>query len=306
MLNTTPYLIYDVFTDTPFGGNPLAIFTRGDDIAPRQMQAIAREMNLSETVFLLSPTSYVATAHLRIFMPNGELPFAGHPTIGSITALAGLGLTPDDCSDFRLTCKTGEIICSFDNANSIAKAIAPLLPYPNGTAPALEEIAIATGLTVQNFVHPPVNDLWSSGPNFAFAEVKTSEILHSVEINSARFAPIGSGKMVDAALVVFCLANIDQNIIHVRCFSPVEGIQEDPATGSAAVALSGLLHAKGIVPEGAETFTVKQGAKMGRPSLIKLSTKVKNNNLLQVSIAGSAVKMAEGSFVLPDNGGGTN
>ena len=95
-------------------------------------------------------------------MPNGELPFAGHPTIGSITALAGLGLVPNDGSDFRLTCEAGEIICSFDNASSIAKAIAQLLPYPNGTAPALEEIALATGLTVQNFVHPPLNDLWSS------------------------------------------------------------------------------------------------------------------------------------------------
>lgn len=294
----TPYLIYDVFTNVPFGGNPLAIFPDGDKIPVAKMQAIAREMNLSETVFLLSPKSDSATVHLRIFTPNLELPFAGHPTIGSITALAGLGLVPGDGSDFHLTCEAGKIICNFKSADMVAEAIAPLLPYQNGKAPPLEEIAIATGLTMQDFVYPAINDLWSSGPNFAFAEVKTPKILQSIKINSACFAPTGSGKMVDAALIVFCLAHIDDDIIYVRCFSPAEGIPEDPATGSAAVALSGLLHAKKLVPKGKKTFLVRQGEKMGRPSRIMLTTIAENNGLTRVTIAGSAIKMAEGNFLL--------
>lgn len=297
---TSPYLIYDVFTDTPFGGNPLAIFTHGEDIAPPLMQAIAREMNLSETVFLLAPTSDHATAHLRIFTPNGELPFAGHPTIGSIAALADSGLVPDDGRDFHLTCKAGTIICSFDNDNRIAKAIAPVLPYPVGTAPIRGEIAKATGLTEQDFVDPPIHDLWSSGPRFAFAEVKTTDTLHAIDINSSRFTPIGSGQMIDAALIVFCLAAYDDNIIHVRAFSPSEGIAEDPATGAAAVALSGLLHAKGLLPNGRKRISIHQGIKMGRPSQIILTTNVENKNLIEVSIAGTVVKMAEGRFVVPD------
>ena len=300
MQNTTDYLIYDVFTDMPFGGNPLAIFTYGEDIAPHLMQAIAREMNLSETVFLFAPTSDHTTAHLRIFMPNGELPFAGHPTIGSIAALADSGLVPDDGRDFHLTCEAGTIICSFDADSRIAKAIAPVLPYAIGTAPARGEIAKATGLTDQDFVDPPINDLWSSGPRFAFAEVKTTDTLHAIDINSSCFTPIGSGQMIDAALIVFCLAAYDDNIIHVRSFSPSEGIAEDPATGSAAVALSGLLHAKGLLPNGKKRISIHQGMTMGRPSQIMLTTIVENETLIEVSIAGTAVKMAEGRFVVPD------
>lgn len=302
----TPYLLYDVFTDTPFGGNPLAIFIHGADVAPEQMQAIAREMNLSETVFLLSPETDTAplnniAAHLRIFMPKGELPFAGHPTIGSIAALADNGLVPDDGRDFHLTCEAGEITCSFDNDNRIAKAIAPVLPYPVGTAPQLAEIAKTTGLTDQDFVKPTNNNLWSSGPVFAFAEVKTTDLLHAIDIDAARFTPTGCGRMVDAHLIVFCLTDFDDNIIHMRSFAPIEGIMEDPATGSAAVALSGLLYAKGLLPNGHKRITIHQGMKMGRPSQITLSTMIENNNLTEVSIAGSAVRMAEGNFLLPDN-----
>jgi trans-2,3-dihydro-3-hydroxyanthranilate isomerase len=303
MAMKTPYLLYDVFTDTPFGGNPLAIFTHGDDVAPEKMQAIAREMNLSETVFLLSPlsgdtTSDNTAAHLRIFTPNGELPFAGHPTIGTIAALADNGLVPDDGRAFRLTCAAGTIICSFDKDNVTAKAIAPVLPYPAGIAPPLAEIAKATGLTSDDFITPPINDLWSSGPVFAFAEVKTTDILHAIDIDAARFTPTGCGKMVDAHLIVFCLTDFDDGIIHMRSFAPIEGIMEDPATGSAAVALSGLLHAKGLLPDGSKKISISQGEKMGRPSQIILGTLIANGKLGQVSIAGSAVKMAEGNFIL--------
>lgn len=303
MAMKTPYLLYDVFTDTPFGGNPLAIFTRGDDVAPEKMQAIAHEMNLSETVFLLSPSSGDTTsdntaAHLRIFTPNGELPFAGHPTIGTIAALADNGVIPDDGSDFYLICAVGKIICSFDKDNLTAKAIAPVLPYPAGTAPPLAEIARATGLTSDDFVAPPINDFWSSGPRFAFAEVQTTDLLHAININAARFTPTGCGRMVDAHLIVFCLADFSDDIIHMRSFAPVEGIMEDPATGSAAVALSGLLHARGLLPHGTKNITIKQGIKMGRPSQIILGTLIANGKLGQVSIAGSAVRMAEGNFIL--------
>ena len=299
MAMKTPYLLYDVFTDTPFGGNPLAIFTHGDNVAPEKMQAIAREMNLSETVFLLPLTSDDAMAHLRIFTPKGELPFAGHPTIGSIAALADNGLVPDDGRDFHLTCEAGEITCSFDNDNRIAKAIAPVLPYPVGTAPQLAEIAKATGLTDQDFVKPTNNNLWSSGPVFAFAEVKTTDLLHAIDIDAARFTPTGCSRMVDAHLIVFCLTDFDDGIIHMRSFAPVEGIMEDPATGSAAVALSGLLHAKGLLPDGDKKISISQGKKMGRPSQIILETTIEKGTLGQVSISGSAVRMAEGNFLLP-------
>ena len=179
-----------------------------------------------------------------------------------------------------------------------AKAIAPVLPYPAGTAPPLIEIAKATGLTSDDFITPPINDLWSSGPVFAFAEVKTTDLLHAIDIDVARFTPTGCGKMVDAHLIVFCLADFDDDIIHMRSFAPVEGIMEDPATGSAAVALSGLLHAKGLLPDGDKTISISQGKKMGRPSQIILGTLIANGKLGQVSIAGSAVKMAEGNFIL--------
>ncbi|WP_434286792.1 PhzF family phenazine biosynthesis protein [Celeribacter sp. SCSIO 80788] len=279
----TRYLTYDVFTDRPFGGNPLAVVPEAASLPEDQLQKIAREFNYSETVFLYPPEDSANTARLRIFTPTMEVPFAGHPTIGAAVALSELGHGPD----LRLELKVGLITAVAENGSAQFTARQPLetVAHPE---PSL--IAKALGLTETDLKTPPV--MAGMGLAFTFTELTSREALARIATDVATFRdgharyPMG----LDFAQVAYWRADeTDGDTIHMRIFAPLDDIPEDPATGSAAAALGRLL----FEATGEDlSFVVHQGDDMGRPSRITVSV-----DAASVTIGGQAIRMMEGALV---------
>ena len=295
----------DVFTNLPLAGNPLAVVRDCADLDDAAMQKIAREFNLSETVFLMPPRDPVNTARARIFTPTRELPFAGHPTIGA-AVLIGLseaqGLMRSQDILVALEEEVGVISCTvgFDR-QGIARAsfTLPKLPAPAGQAGQSLFIAQALGLEESDIGfgnHVPT--IFSAGNPFCFVPVGT----HAA-IARARPAPsawnAAFGHMERGACYLYtrdCVSPAHH--FHARMFAPGLGIAEDPATGSAVAAFAGVLMAQDKLTDGAHMLVIEQGYEMGRPSLITLGLDVVEGKLMEASIGGSAVLVQEGSLHL--------
>lgn len=276
------YITLDVFTDRPFGGNPLAVFPEATGIGDEQMQAIAREFNLSETVFIL-PGTNGADANLRIFTPAYEMPFAGHPTVGSCLILAREGRIGATAT---LSVKAGMMAITV--ADGVATITAPK-PARTVSAPApdADNVAIALGLRagdVEAGDRAPI--ICMAGVNFLFACAASREAL-------ARARPgAPDGDTVGTALVA--LDELSDGIIHMRMFAPGAGINEDPATGSAAAALPAYLrHMGNPIP----SFVIHQGDDMGRPSRITVTVTTDDDGD-HVQVGGGGHVMSEGEFFL--------
>jgi trans-2,3-dihydro-3-hydroxyanthranilate isomerase len=276
------FVTLDVFTDQPFGGNPLAVFPEAEGIDDAQMQAIAREFNLSETVFIL-PGTGGADANLRIFTPAFEMPFAGHPTVGSCLILAGEGRIGATAT---LSVKAGMM------AITVADGVATITaPQPARTvaspAPDADSVASALGLQagdVEAGDRAPIN--CSAGANFLFACAASRDVLARAQPGSP------DGDTVGTTLVA--LGDLSGGIAHMRTFAPGAGIAEDPATGSAAAALPAYLRHMGLEQS---AFVIHQGDDMGRPSRITV-TVITDDAGDHVSVGGSGHIMSEGEFIL--------
>jgi len=293
------FTTYDVFTDTRFAGNPLAVVWDADALSDAQMQTIAREFNLSETIFVRAPENAQHAASVRIFTPGKELPFAGHPTIGCAIAIAearhGRGTTHDLI--IVLEEKIGPVRCGVkigDDGASFAEFTAPKLSDKAGDDPSVEAAARALGLAEGDIgfdAHRP--SLFSAGVPFAMIPLASTDAL-------ARAKPtIASLSAELGATEIFLYARADRSAAHsfqARMFAPEIGIVEDPATGSAAAAFAGVLARFEDLPDGWHTLPILQGAEMGRPSLIGLEVKIENSALAGARIAGTAVKVSEGTL----------
>jgi trans-2,3-dihydro-3-hydroxyanthranilate isomerase len=296
-----PFATYDVFTDTRFTGNPLAVVFDADELADAQMQAIAREFNLSETVFLCAAADAKHAASARIFTPGSELPFAGHPTIGAAIALAERREGRSEARDLLLVLeeKIGPVRCGVKIASegaSFAEFNAPKLAQPAGTdpSPAAAARALSLAPSAINFDrHVP--SLFSAGVPFAMVPVASLDAL-------ARAKPSATSlSRALGATEVFLYARAEPDAGHAfraRMFGPEIGIPEDPATGSAAAAFAGVLARFEDLPDGWHTLPIQQGVEMGRPSLIGLEVEIKNAALAAVRIAGKAIKVSEGTLNL--------
>jgi len=291
------YSLLDVFTNTVLAGNPLAVVFGADDIATERMQAIAREFNLSETVFVLRPRDRVNTARLRIFTPVGELPFAGHPTIGAAVALA----LQSDTTLFNLEEDVGLITCTVSRdgrQQGDAKFSLPRLPEALDIAVDKDALAAAVGLTPDDIVggvHAP--SAWSAGVPYLAVRVTGRAALDRAVPNPVLWADVfpQAGIPVDAYL--YCDEPVYPSRSHAtRMFAPTSGIPEDPATGSAAAILPAHLLAAGALPDGETALILEQGVKMGRPSTIHLKVRVAMGALTQIEIGGSAVLVAHGTI----------
>ncbi len=277
------FVTLDVFTDRPFGGNPLAVFPEAAGISDTEMQSIAREFNLSETVFIL-PGTDGADANLRIFTPAFEMPFAGHPTVGSALVLARenrIGATA------TLNVKSGPMAITV--ADGVATITAPR-PAHTVTSPAPDAVAVASALGLESGDVLAGNQspiICSAGVNFLFACVVDRAAL-------ARARPgTPDGDTVGTALLA--LDESAENIIHVRMFAPGAGVAEDPATGSAAAALPAYLRHMGLEKP---AFLVHQGDDMGRPSRIAVTVTTDDSGADRVQIGGGGRVMSEGEFLL--------
>lgn len=282
----TDYLVYDVFTEQAFGGNPLAVIPDASGVAEAQMQRIAREFNFSETTFVLPPEDAAHDAKVRIFTPTRELMFAGHPTVGTAIALAGLGKAGPK---MVLELGVGPIPVTVTDHHA---AFATRVPLATAPAAPPETVAGCLGLelpALRQDRHPPIEA--SLGTPFTLVELTDPDALDaaSPNIDGFRAATSDPGRLAILAYV----RNGAQ--IEARMFAPLGGILEDPATGSAAAALAAYL---GQLDGVSGTFDISQGVKMGRPSRIEAEVLVENGAPVEVRIAGHAIKIMEGRLVI--------
>jgi trans-2,3-dihydro-3-hydroxyanthranilate isomerase len=282
----------DVFTDRRFAGNPLAVVHEAEGLSADAMQAIAREFNHPETVFVFAPADSGHRARLRIFTPARELPFAGHPTVGTAVLLAlSDGAAAGD--EFALEEGIGAVRCTLESVNGArggARFAIPQLPAQAG--PAAEEAKVAAALSLDPGDIEGAVARWSAGIPFTFVPVARLAAIARCRPDPAKFdGAFGAA----GAVYVFCNETAEPgHHFHARMFAPGMGIAEDPATGSAAAAFAGLLASR--LPDGSHAITIEQGYEMGRPSLLRLAAEVSAGRLLSAAIGGDAVVVTEGTL----------
>jgi trans-2,3-dihydro-3-hydroxyanthranilate isomerase len=295
------YHILDVFTKERFGGNPLAVVLDADGLDGQRMQVIAREFNLSETVFVLKPANAAATARVRIFTPAAEMPFAGHPTVGTASLLAQLRMRSTDEGSEALVVLEEQIgavrvgVRMRPGSAPFAEFDAPKLPEELASPPPVDRLAAAIGLIPAEIGfenHRPTR--YSAGNAFTFVPVASLEAIAKAQVSSGHW-DAAFGKATGAFL--YCRQTVHTtSAFHARMFAPQHGIAEDPATGSAAAAFAGIVHRFDELPDGAHKRTIEQGFEMGRPSLIGLAVNIEAGKLTAVRIGGHVVRVAAGSI----------
>lgn len=299
------YYTLDVFTDRRFGGNPLAVILGADDLNSYQMQVIARELNLSETVFVLRAENPAHSARTRIFTPAVELPFAGHPTIGAAALLAELR-TPvlNGESDTLLVLEQGigpvrVGVRLRPEAQVFAEFDAPKLPAEAGVLPEPELLAAGLGLSPSEIGfenHKPI--CFAAGNTFAFVPIASLEAIARARVNGAHWVRGFEEQGVIGAYLYTRQCEHTTSSFHARVFAPGVGIPEDPATGSGAVCFAGVVHHFDALPDGTHKRTIEQGYEMGRPSQISLALVVAGGKLGSLRIGGQVVRVAEGTMTV--------
>lgn len=301
------YLQLDVFTDHPFGGNQLAVYVQPDGLSDGEMQQIAQEMNFSETTFVLPASDAQALCRVRIFTPATELPFAGHPVIGTTFALAHEGIVrAGDVSPVHLQLGVGTLpIDLMYEADSLCFAwmhqpIPTFTPW-NGDR---DRLAAAVGLTPGDISDALPIEVGSSGVPFLYVPVVSREALArargGVELPDI-LTQIGTN--CGAYLFVLEPASSGAVAAQSRMFAPLMGITEDPATGSAAGPFGAYLVRHGKAQpdaEGDAQIRIEQGVDMGRPSTLEVTIHLRGESVHDVRVGGEAVVVAEGELVLPD------
>jgi trans-2,3-dihydro-3-hydroxyanthranilate isomerase len=284
-MSTVAYEIVDVFTDRPFAGNPLAVIFGAESLAGDQMQTLAREFNLSETVFVL-PSS-AATYRARIFTPEAELPFAGHPSVGAAVTsvrrgLAAPGALVQECGAGLLPIEVTE------SGSATLTGGTPTLGPPLDPAPLLGLVGLDP------------EDLLSAAPQaagcgleFTFLPVRRSAL------SRAWADPSVAEKLGVPQISVFHWDSSTRSA-YARVFCPGVSVPEDPATGSAALGLGVWLVAAGWLPgEGVSSYTVHQGIEMHRPSLLECTVTAAGGAVSVATVSGHVVPVGKGEIAVP-------
>ena len=304
------YATVDVFTDTPFTGNPLAVVLDAAGLSTAQMQAIASEFNYSETTFVLPPRDRAHTAQVRIFTPRAELPFAGHPNVGTAFILAReaarRGETPPESFVFEEGAGLVPVRLLRDGADVVGAELTAPEALSCGAEAAPEAAAACLGLTpadLRTDVHPP--RVASVGLPFLIVEIATRDALRRAKPSLAAYAALFP---LDGADAIYAYTrDIDAagpeagSDLQARMFSPLDGIVEDPATGSATAAAVALL--ADLRRGESLTLRIGQGVDMGRPSLLVARVETSHGGAASKTyIGGRCVAVLEGAFELVGEG----
>ncbi len=300
------YFILDVFTGQALSGNPLAVVLDSEGLSDDRMQAIAAEFNLSETVFVHPAEQTQHNAALRIFTPTSELPFAGHPTVGT-AVLLGLQRFPD-CTDEQdcmvmLEEKIGLVragVKLFDERKGEAVFDVPRVSEPlNWQLGSKDEIAAALGLHINDIGfenHLPT--VYSAGVPFVMVPVHNLDAIQRVQAVMPHWNTAFSSNGHNAAFV-YCRECVQHtSSFHARMFAPGMGIVEDPATGSAAAAFAGAIHHFDKPGQGTHSYIIEQGFEMGRPSILHLELDISEGKLASERLGGEAVIVGKGELFL--------
>jgi trans-2,3-dihydro-3-hydroxyanthranilate isomerase len=294
----------DVFTDRPFGGNPLAVFCDQPEMSVEVMQTIAQEFNLSETVFIVPPRDQRALRRLRIFTPATELPFAGHPTIGAIHTLVESGIAgiKGERGEFELELEVGRVRACVQrrkNAPPFLQFVTARLPEQLGVAPDAAGLASILGLEEQDIVRVPYTaQTWSCGVPFLFVPVKDRAALARAQPNMSSWREVMKSAKTSQVFVYCRQPELPGSHFRARMFAPELGIIEDPATGGAAAAFAGYLAARQHADTGTYKWVVEQGFEMGRPSLLYVEADTSAGKVTAVRVGGTAVTMSEGTLLV--------
>jgi trans-2,3-dihydro-3-hydroxyanthranilate isomerase len=298
-----PYVTVDVFTDRAFGGNPLAVVLDGNGLTTAEMQAIATEFNYSETTFVLPPRDASHTAQVRIFTSRVEVPFAGHPMVGTAVVLAReleaqggprrdqlLFETAGGLVPLKILRERESVVGAEFSAPQALRIGSPLAPADAAACLSLESAAIDVS------VHPP--QVLSVGLPFLVVAVTDRQLLRAAKPDVAAQAkllpPLGTD-----SVYAYCRGATAQEL-HARMFSPLDNTIEDPATGSATAATIALLASLLPVARADTDWRVEQGVDMGRPSLLRGRTERRQGLVSAVHLGGHAVCVMRGEIHLPD------
>jgi len=293
------FFTVDVFTDRQFGGNPLAVFPDAKNLSAEQMQAIAAEFNLAETTFVLPPQNLEHTAQVRIFTPRAEMPFAGHPNVGTAFVLARLGQChgrpiAGDTLVFEEIAGLVRMALLKQGSAIVGARLAAPQPLVIGDTVSAEVVAEACALAasdIETCHHQPC--IANCGAPFVMAELKSRQALAAARPRTEVFARHLPRDRVNG-LHLYVHTGHDGADIQARMFAPAHGIAEDSATGSANVALIGLLAALAPEPDLRLEKKIAQGVDMGRPSLLEASAEKQHGKVTATYIGGTCVAVMQG------------
>lgn len=298
------YVILDVFTDKALAGNPLAVVLDSDGLDTAAMQRIAAEFNLSETVFVEPPPRPGLTAKVRIFTTVRELPFAGHPTVGTAVLLAAErldGVARETDAVVVLQEQIGIVRCGVVLApNRPGRAVfdIPKLPEEMPFRGDVGLAASALGLDRQDIgFENHVPTVFSAGNPFVFVPIRDLAAMGSIALNMGAWEAAFGDRKADVYVYTRECSHADGDF-HARMFGPSNGIPEDPATGSAAAAFAGAIMRFDGSTDGERTLVIEQGYEMGRPSRIELEILVEKGRLHGARIGGEAVIVARGELMV--------
>ncbi len=296
---TYAYQVVDVFTDVPFEGNPLAVFPDAAGLGDEQMQTLARELNLSETSFVFPPAEPKHAAKVRIFTPLSEMPFAGHPTIGTAYVVATLGRIPKNATSFVLEENVGPIALRLERRDPfLAWLTTPPMRF-EATYDAAG-CALALGLAADDLLGEryPAHVV-SAGNPFLFVAFRDKATVDRAELDVRALERVAPGFTASG---VFIFAPTKEGV-YARMFAPMSGVREDPATGSATGPLGAYLAHYGLIEKrDGGRFVNEQGTKIKRRSLLHGILRVQDGALQTVEVGGGAVKVIDATVTLGDGG----
>jgi trans-2,3-dihydro-3-hydroxyanthranilate isomerase len=292
------YALLNVFTSEPQGGNPLAVVTDAEGLNSTAMQSIARKLNYSETVFVFPPKNPAHTASIRIFTPAAEVPFAGHPTVGTAIFLAYERVWRKAGAEFDalvvLEVKAGTLrVAVKPGSTAFAEFDALQLPQEPSEAAPNDRLAAALGLAPTEIGFENFRPLrLSAGVPFTFVPVKDLNAMGRARVVDQFWRDAFADEL--GAAYLYCRETVrHKTAFHARAFAPLVGIPEDPATGAAAAAFAGIINLFDGPPEGTYSCKIEQGIEMGRPSEIFLEMEITGRQIRAVRIGGHALLVSE-------------
>jgi trans-2,3-dihydro-3-hydroxyanthranilate isomerase len=291
------YLTCDVFTEARFGGNQLAVLPEAAGLSRELMQRIAAEFGYSETSFVLPPEDPAHTRRVRIFTPRAEIPFAGHPNIGTAFVLAATGAIERGLAEVVFEEGAGAVSVAIRWQGDRPMSCELTAPQPLHLGPVADPAVVAAGLglpvaAVVVSTHRP--QMASAGLPFLFAELADRAALAEACVRPDEHAALMAAAGADG-IHLYTRDTGDPAVdLRARMYAPLHGVPEDPATGSANLALAGLLATGAPEPDGTLTWRIAQGVEMGRPSLLEATALKRSGQVETLRIAGHSVLVAEG------------
>lgn len=300
------FFTVDVFTRTVFGGNPLAVFPDATGLSAENMQSIAKEFNLSETAFVLPPDNPAHTRRVRIFTPGTELPFAGHPTLGTAHVLASIGQVEltGDATEIVFEEGVGPVRVSIQSRGSTPYSACLTAAQDPVFGPAPPDDAILAevlSLTAEDLMTEDLRPMAvSCGVPFLFIPVRDRSALGRIAVDLSVWRRHLQHFWAPDLYVICFDPEQSGSDLRARMFAPSLGIGEDPATGAAATALGGYLADSDRISDGVYRWQVEQGFEMGRPSLLQVEVEKAGGRIDAIRVCGQSVMVSEGDFHLSD------